>query len=94
LRACHAPELFSSELDTIADESRVVDLANFIGVVLLPAMNVKSAMKIFDDAEAEVLAVVEAEGSRKVVGILIESHARRRYVEELDQATRGILGAA
>jgi CIC family chloride channel protein len=88
------PELFSSELDAIADESRVVDLANFIGVVLLPAMNVKSAMKIFDDAEAEVLAVVEAEGSRKVVGILIESHARRRYVEELDQATRGILGAA
>jgi CIC family chloride channel protein len=88
------PELFSNELDAIADESRVVDLANFIGIVLLPAMNVKPAMKIFDDAEAEVLAVVQAEGSRKVVGILTESHARRRYVEELDQATRGILGAA
>jgi chloride channel protein, CIC family len=87
------PELFSTDLDAIAEESRVVDLANFTGVVLVPTMNVRSAMKMFDDAEAEVLAVVEADGGRKVVGFLTESHARRRYAEELDQATRGILGA-
>jgi CIC family chloride channel protein len=50
-------------------------------------------MKIFDDAEAEVLAVLESEDSRKVIGFLTESFARRRYVEEIDQATRGVLGA-
>lgn len=86
------PELYSGELDSIADDIQVVELARHFDDVLLPAMNVKTAMKIFDTAEAEVLAVVEAGGSRKVIGFLTESFARRRYVEELDQATRGILG--
>ena len=44
-------------------------------------------------AEAEVLAVLESADSRKVIGFLSESFARRRYVEEIDQATRGVLGA-
>jgi CIC family chloride channel protein len=87
------PELFSGDLDTIADEIQVVELAKYTEVILLPEMNVKSAMKIFDDAEAELLAVVESENSRKVVGFLNESFARRRYVEEIDRATRGVLGA-
>jgi chloride channel protein, CIC family len=87
------PELFSHELDTIADEIQVVELARYTDVTLLPDMNVKTAMKIFDDAEAEELAVLESAESRKVIGYLSESFARRRYVEEIDQATRGVLGA-
>jgi CIC family chloride channel protein len=87
------PELFSGELDTIADEIQVVELARYTDVALLPEMNVKTAMKLFDDAEAEVLAVLESADSRKVIGFLTESYARRRYVEEIDQATRGVLGA-
>ena len=87
------PELFSGELDSIADDIQVIELARFTDVALLPEMNVKAAMKIFDDAEAEVLAVLESEDSRKVIGFLTESFARRRYVEEIDQATRGVLGA-
>ncbi|MGC2776972.1 MAG: chloride channel protein [Bradyrhizobium sp.] len=87
------PDLFSGELDSIADEIQVVELAKYFDVVLLPEMNVKTAMKIFDDSGAEVLAVLESENSRKVIGFLTESFARRRYVEEIDQATRGVLGA-
>src|SRR5262245_46985040 len=87
------PELFSGELDTIADDIQVVELARYTDVALLPEMNVKTAMKLFDDAEAEVLAVLESADSRKVIGFLSESFARRRYVEEIDQATRGVLGA-
>jgi chloride channel protein, CIC family len=87
------PELFSGELDSIADEIQVVELARYTDVALLPEMNVKTAMKLFDDAEAEVLAVLESADSRKVIGLLSESFARRRYVEEIDQATRGVLGA-
>ncbi len=87
------PELFSGELDSIADEIQVIELARFTDIALLPEMNVKTAMKIFDDAEAEVLAVLESEDSHKVIGFLTESFARRRYVEEIDQATRGVLGA-
>jgi len=87
------PELYSSELDTIADDIQVIELAHYTDVALLPEMNVKTAMKLFDDAEAEVLAVLESADSRKVIGFLSESFARRRYVEEIDQATRGVLGA-
>jgi CIC family chloride channel protein len=87
------PELFSGELDSIADEIQVVELARYTDVSLLPEMNVKTAMKIFDDAEAEILAVLESENSRKVIGFLTESYTRRRYVDEIDQATRGVLGA-
>jgi chloride channel protein, CIC family len=87
------PELFSGELDGIADEIQVIELARYTNIVLLPDMNVKSAMKIFDAAEAELLAVAENAGSRKIVGFLTESYARRRYVEELDQVMRGNLGS-
>jgi CIC family chloride channel protein len=87
------PDLFSGELDTIADDIQVVELARYTDVALLPEMNIKTAMKLFDDAEAEVLAVLESADSRKVIGFLTESNARRRYVEEIDQATRGVLGA-
>ena len=58
------PKLFSGDLDIIADEIQVVELAKYTDVVLLPEMNVKSAMKMFDDAEAEVLAVIEQSDTR------------------------------
>ena len=87
------PELFSSELDGIADDIQVVELAKHSDVMLLPDMNVKSAMKLFDDAEAEMLAVADGAESRKVVGYVFESYARRRYVEEIDQVMRGNIGS-
>jgi chloride channel protein, CIC family len=87
------PDLFSSDLDTIADDIQVIELARYIDIVLLPEMNVKSAMAVFDEAEAEMLAVVESTDSSKVIGFLTESFVRRRYVEEIDKATRGVLGA-
>jgi chloride channel protein, CIC family len=86
------PELFSGELDSIADEIQVVELVRYADVTLLPDMNVKTAMQIFDGAEAEILAVLESAESRKVIGFLTEAFARRRYVEEIDQAARGVLG--
>jgi chloride channel protein, CIC family len=86
------PDLFSGELDGIADEIQVVELAKHGDIMLQPDMNVKSAMKIFDDAEAEMLAVSDSAESRKVVGYVFESYARRRYVEELDQVVRGSIG--
>ena len=86
------PDLFSGELDGIADEIQVVELARHSDIMLQPDMNVKSAMKIFDDAEAEMLAVSDSAESRKVVGYVFESYARRRYVEELDQVMGGSIG--
>ncbi|MGY4404062.1 hypothetical protein ACVIYL_004865 [Bradyrhizobium sp. USDA 3315] len=87
------PELCSVELGTIADDIQVVELARYFDDVLLPEMNVKTAMAVFDKAEADLLAVVESADSRKVIGYLPESLTRRRYLEEIDRATGGVLGA-
>ena len=55
-------------------------------------MNVKMAMAMFDRAETETLAVVADAQDKQVVGILTEAYATRRYAEELDKASRGLVG--
>jgi CIC family chloride channel protein len=55
-------------------------------------MNIKDAMRLFDQAESEALAVVDGPGTRKVIGLLTEAHALRRYAEELDRARRDLIG--
>ena len=57
---------------------------------LTPEMNIKDAMKAFDEAEGEGLAVLDADSH--VLGLLTESYALRRYSEELDRARRDIVG--
>jgi CIC family chloride channel protein len=61
-------------------------------VVLHPGMNIREAIAVFDAAEAESLAVVEAGGGHRPVGILTEAHAMRRYAEESEQRRREVLG--
>ena len=47
---------------------------------------------MFDEAEAESLAVVEAGDGRRPIGILTEAHAMRRYAEESEQHRREAVG--
>ena len=47
---------------------------------------------MFDHAEAEALAVVEAPDKREVIGLLTEAYALRRYSSELEQRQQEILG--
>jgi CIC family chloride channel protein len=61
-------------------------------VVLNPAMNIQEAIAVFDAAEAETLAVVEPGGGRRVVGVLTEAHAMRRYAEESERSRRDVIG--
>jgi CIC family chloride channel protein len=65
--------------DTVAGLLHLRDRA------LLPAMNAKEAMALFDAAEAEALAVLDGAETRRVVGLLTEAHLLRRYGEELDK---------
>jgi chloride channel protein, CIC family len=60
--------------------------------VLTPVMNIQEAIAVFDDAEAESLAVVEAGGGRRPIGILTEAHAMRRYAEESERWRRHAVG--
>ncbi len=52
---------------------------------LTPSMSIKEAMHAFDHTEADVLPVVDAPGSRKLVGTLKEAYAVRRYSEEMEK---------
>jgi CIC family chloride channel protein len=79
-------DLFSSELDEETETRTVKDLAKYTGMSLLPAMNVKVAINCFDQAEAEILAVVD-DVTKGILGFLTETFARRRYVEEIDRVT-------
>ncbi|WP_279357999.1 chloride channel protein [Methylobacterium indicum] len=58
--------------------------------ILTPEMNVKDALAVFERAEADALAVVAGANDRRVVGLLTEQHALRRYSEELDRTSRDL----
>ena len=53
--------------------------------MLLPRMNAKEAMGLFERAEAEALVVVANTDTRQVIGLLTEANLLRRYAEELDK---------
>jgi CIC family chloride channel protein len=78
----HSPDVTAFRLDS---------LLHCRNVVLHPEMNIRDAMVVFEGAEAESLAVVEAEGHH-VVGTLTEAHAVRRYAEESEQRRREAVG--
>jgi chloride channel protein, CIC family len=80
----HAPEL---------DETKPVrEILHHANTTLTPNMSVKDAVYAFDKAEAEALAVIETRESRNVIGLLTESHALRRYTEELELRRRELTG--
>ncbi len=72
--------------------TRVFEILHHADTVLLPAMSVKEAVAMFETAEADALAVVESAESSRVIGILTEQHALRRYSEELDRRRRELSG--
>jgi chloride channel protein, CIC family len=80
----HAPDLDPA--------GGVVGILHHRDVVLHPVMNIHEAIALFDAAEAESLAVVEADGEHRPIGILTEAHAMRRYAEESEQRRREAVG--
>jgi CIC family chloride channel protein len=85
------PEVFSSDIDAAINETKVVSLARHQDATLIGAMNVRSAIRRFEEAEADILAVVDNSTSQSVVGFLSEAYARRQYIQELDRATGGVV---
>lgn len=83
----HAPDE-----NKIAETDTIAPLLKWRDAMLTPVMNVKQAIAIFERSESEALAVVDDQKSRKIVGVLTEAFALRRYSEELDLARRGAIG--
>jgi CIC family chloride channel protein len=71
------PEAHAEGVDPAAP---VATLAHGVNAVLLPAMSVKDAMRLFDAAESDTLGVVASAETRLFLGTLQESYATRRYV--------------
>ena len=86
------PEAHGPELDDQAANLKLEALLRYTDVALLPSMNVKEAVAMFETAAADALAVVDDPERRQVLGILTEAHALRRYTEELDQRRRELVG--
>ena len=89
-------EAYASVEDAPDEDSKrtAADIAHWRDTPLTPAMNIREAMKVFERTESEALAVVEDLDSRKVLGLLTEGYALRRYAEELDKARQGLSGDA
>ncbi len=79
----HAASREVTQLGELLDEEEAA---------LLPQMNVKEAIALFEQAESDALVVVDDLELRRVIGILTEQHALRRYSEELDRSRRELSG--
>jgi CIC family chloride channel protein len=78
-----------------ADEGaagKVTELLHYEDDVLLPQMTIKTAVGMFEQAEADALVVVDSGESRRVIGLLTEQYALRRYSEELERRRRELSG--
>lgn len=76
-----------------ADPAAALDtILHHRDAMLLPSMNVRQAVSAFDVAEAETLAVVDAGDRNRVIGLLTEAHALRRYAEESERRRSEMMG--
>lgn len=60
--------------------------------VLLPSMNIREAATLFAASQSEELVVVDGRESLRVLGLLTEQFALRRYNAELDRQSRDLTG--
>lgn len=65
-------------------------IATLTDTVLTPATGIEAMLEQFDQAAADELAVVD--DAHKVLGIVTEKRARRRYFEEIEAAQRAMFG--
>lgn len=90
--ALYDPEL---ALDGEAERPEPVTIRDLLrnpDRMLLAGMSVRDTLKAFDEAESEALPVVADRDSRRLVGILSEAHAIKRYSEEVSRRNRELTG--
>lgn len=80
----HAPGLSPSH--------SIKQLLQHTGHFLTAEMTIQEAIGVFDRAEADELAVVESNGAQRVVGLLNEAYALRRYSAASDLRRRELTG--
>lgn len=81
------PSAYAPELE---EDTRITELAVLREATLSPDTDIQKILHLFDQWVADELAVVDASG--KVLGLLTEKHARRRYFEEIETSQRALFG--
>ena len=76
----------------ISSEQSIKSLLRYAYGLLEPGMSIKEAVLAFDRAEAEALAVVNSHTERRVIGLLTEAYALRRYSAELERRRQEMIG--
>jgi CIC family chloride channel protein len=71
-------------------EDPIATLARNKTITLRPEDNIEKIVRLFDQHEAEELAVVGAD--QQVLGLLAESYVSRRYARELEKIQAGLFG--
>jgi CIC family chloride channel protein len=84
--------LLVSEAHAAVDTGKIVDILHDKDVSLIPQMTIKEAVATFEAAESDALAVVDSPETKRVIGLLTEQYALRRYSEELDRRRRELSG--
>ena len=82
------PEVHAAEENV----SRIAELLHYGASALLPQMTIKEAVQMFETSESDALAVIDGPETKKVIGLLTEQYALRRYSEELDRQRRELSG--
>jgi CIC family chloride channel protein len=87
-------EAYETESDAERDNEAITlrQLLHHANDMLLPEMNIKQAVRVFDRTEAEALVVVNSYSERLVIGLLTEAHALRRYTDALELRQRDLVG--
>jgi CIC family chloride channel protein len=75
-----------------APDRSVKELLRYTDGILVPSMTIKEAVLAFDRDEAEALAVVNSYPDRRVIGLLTEAYALRRYAAELERRRHELVG--
>ena len=75
-----------------APDQSVKELLRYTDGILVPSMTIKEAVLAFDRDEAEALAVVNSYPDRRVIGLLTEAYALRRYAAELERRRHELVG--
>ena len=91
----YAGVLATSEAHAAAESVQTLaEIVHHKKDVLLPHMSIKEAVRMFETAESDELAVVDGPESMRVIGVLTEQYALRRYSEELEKRRRELFGEA
>ncbi len=85
----HVADLYGTDIEP---DNAIKDYLHYGDEMLLPGMAVKEAVLAFDRAEAEALAVVDSYLDRRVIGVLTEAYALRRYSAALERRRQEMFG--